>query len=166
MRASKGRPLYGPPWGEEPPTEAKLARRPARLFPERLDLVLDLVRDLAPSLFPLWLALPPRARDREGRAVWRRPSPPPMKGQGSPPPWRMRERGAEDEERRRWESAGFRAPLPLFIKERGGGSAAPLSESRHGKGRESGPTRSRRPSFPLHRPLPQTHGGRVAGVQN
>ena len=30
-----------------------MARRPVRLFPERLDLVLDLVRDLAPSLFPL-----------------------------------------------------------------------------------------------------------------
>ena len=30
----------------------------------------------------------------------------------------------------------FCAPLPLFIKERGGGSAAPLSESRHGKSRD------------------------------
>ena len=79
----------------------KLTRRPVRLFPERLDLVLDLVRDLAPSLFPLWLALPPRARERERCAVWRRPSPPPMKGLGSLSPWRMRERGAEAEERRR-----------------------------------------------------------------
>ena len=79
----------------------KLTRRPVRLFPERLDLVLDLVHDLAPSFFPLWLALPPRARDRKGRAVWRRPSPPPMKGLGSFSPWRMRERGAEAEEGRR-----------------------------------------------------------------
>ena len=79
----------------------KLKRRPVRLFPERLDLVLDLVRDLDPSLFPLWLALPPRARKMERCAVWRRPSPPPMKGLGSLSPWRMRERGAEAEERRR-----------------------------------------------------------------
>ena len=79
----------------------KLTRRPVRLFPERLDLVLDLVRDLAPSLFPLWLALPPWARKRERCAVWRRPSPPPMKGLVFLSPWRMRERGAEAEERRR-----------------------------------------------------------------
>ena len=38
-----GRPLCGPPWEEEPPAEVKLTRRPVRLFPERLDLVLDLV---------------------------------------------------------------------------------------------------------------------------
>ena len=38
---------------------------------------------------------------RERCAVWRRPSPPPMKGLGSLSPWRMRERGAEAEERRR-----------------------------------------------------------------
>lgn len=78
-----------------------MLRRPVRLFLERLDLALGLAHDHAPSLFPLWLALPPLARDREGCAVSRRPSPPPMKDQGSLPPWRMRERGAEVEERRR-----------------------------------------------------------------
>ena len=81
--------------------EVKLTCRPVRLFPERLDPVLDLVRGLAPSLFPSWLALPLRARERERCAVWRRPSPPPRKGLGSLSPWQMRERGAEAEERRR-----------------------------------------------------------------
>ena len=47
----------------------KLTRHLVRLFPERLDLVLDLVRDLAPSLFPLWLALPPRAGEGEMRCL-------------------------------------------------------------------------------------------------
>src|SRR3954468_2879305 len=60
------------------------------------------------------------------------------------------ERGSEDEEKKGWRSAGSRLPLLLFIKEQGGGSTAPLSQSRRRKARRLGPTccpDPRRPGF-------------------
>ena len=49
-----------------------------------------------------------------------------------------------------WKNVGLHA-LPLLIKGRGRGSAAPLNQSNHRGRRESGPTRrsnQRRPGFP------------------
>src|SRR4051812_1895519 len=57
-----------------------------------------------------------------------------MKDQGSLSPWRMREKGSEAEEKKRWRTADSCRPLLLLIKERGGGSAAPLNQSRCRKG--------------------------------
>ena len=71
--------------GEELLAEARPARRPVLLFPERLGLA----HGLAPSPFPSRLALPPQVKEKEGRVVERRPSPPPLKDQDSLSPWRM-----------------------------------------------------------------------------
>ena len=67
------------------------------------------------------------------------------------------------------EECGMPSPFPLFIKERGWGSAAPLGQSKHRRRRESGlthcPTSDGRVSR-LHRLPPRAHERRVADVQN
>ena len=64
---------------EELLAEARPARRPVLLFPERPSLANGLANGLAPSPFPSRLALPPQAQEKEGRIVERRPSPPLLK---------------------------------------------------------------------------------------
>ena len=59
--------------------------------------------------------------------------------------------------------------LPLFIKDRGWGSAALLGQSRYERRREPGPTRrpiQQRPGFPPPPFATQAHGRHVADVQN
>src|SRR4051812_29955016 len=80
------------------------------------------------------------------------------------------ERGDQKLKRRRDEGLRISvAPLSLLIKEQGGGSAAPLNQSRRRKSRRLGPTRCldpRRPGFLPPPPRPQVHGGHVAGAQS
>ena len=64
---------------EELLVEARPARYPVLLFPERPGLT----HGLAPSPFPSRLALPPQAQEKEGRIVKRRPSPPLLKDRDS-----------------------------------------------------------------------------------
>ena len=85
MKNSQGSSPTWPFMGEELLAEARPVRRLVLLFPERLGLA----HGLAPSPFPSWLALPSRVREKEGRIVERRPSPPPLKDQDSLSPWQM-----------------------------------------------------------------------------